>query len=533
MDPLLEQRRIDALTARTSALGGFQPQGGVPDPGPAQAAEGPCFQVNRLTVEGATLLTRTELDALTAPFAPKCMQGADIQGAMRAIDAAYANKGYITTKTYIPPQNLGSGTLTLKVVEGHVEGIYLIDGNGQIEGARARRLLGTAFPLQKGRLFNLRDFEQGLDQMNRLTSVDATLRLQPGQMTGGSDILVQRMQEDRFRGALRFDTLGSRMNGRNRLALDLGLDDLLGMNDTWVLNLSSTRNTNALSLYGSVPWRYWTFEIEFGHSEYLTPLSPLSELFGSTRSAVITARYMLARGQYSTTEASFALNQRHSQRFINDSRLTPQRLASLDLGVSHIRLGQSARNSVDATVSFGLDALGADRDPAGLGRDDPRAQYVLISGGWQRQAGLRDMGTLVTDLRLQLSHQALYGSEQLALGSYATVRGYDEPVAAGDRGAYLRTDLYLSPDFWTQIVPEQIRAEVTTRMQPLLFLDVGFAHDVASSRTTRAAGIGVGVSWQFDRVTASGLVGLPLIDSRNRVHSDDPVMQIRFDVKTW
>lgn len=532
-DPLLEKRRIDALTARTSALGGFQPRGGVPDPGPAQEAMGPCFEIGRLNIDGVTLLSPQELEALTAPFAPKCMQGADIQGAMRAIDAAYAEKGYITSKTYIPPQNLTSGTLTLKVVEGWVEGVFLVDEREQVEGRRGRWLLGAAFPTEGGRPFNLRDFEQGLDQMNRLASVDATLRLQPGDTEGGSWVIVQRLQEDRFRGHLRFDTLGSEVNGRNRLSFDIAADDVIGINDTWSMSLASTENTNALSVSGSAPWRYWTFGADLGYSEYLTPLSPFSELFGTTTTATLSARYMMARGQYSTTEASLALNHRRSERFINDSPLVPQRLTTFDVGFNHIRLGETSRNYFDATLSFGLTAFGANRDPSDPARDEPRAQFVKFSGGWQRQAGLLQIGTLVTDLRLQYSPHALYGSEQLALGSYSTVRGYADAHASGDSGAYIRTDLYLDAAVWTRILPEAMREDVAQRMQPLLFLDAGFAYDRASRKTTSAAGLGLGVSWYFEKVTASGIIGVPLVDAQNRVRSGEPIAQIRLDLKAW
>lgn len=532
-DPLLEKRRVDALTARTSALGGFQPRGGAPDPGPAQEAMGPCFEIGNLIIDGVTLLSPQELAALTAPFAPKCMQGADIQGAMRAIDAAYAEKGYLTSKTYIPPQNLTAGTLTLKVVEGWVEGVFLVDEKEPIEGRRGRWLLGSAFPTKGGKPFNLRDFEQGLDQMNRLASVDATLRLQPGDSEGGSWVIVQRLQEDRFRGNLRFDTLGSEVNGRNGLSFDIAADDVIGVNDTWSMSLASTENTNALSVSGSAPWRYWTFGAELGYSEYLTPLSPFSELFGTTATATLSARYMMARGQYSTTEASFALNHRRSDRFINDSRLVPQRLTTFDVGFNHIRLGETSRNYFDTTLSFGLTAFGANRDLSDPARDEPRAQFAKFLGGWQRQAGLLQIGTLVTDLRLQYSPYALYGSEQLALGSYSTVRGYADAQVSGDSGAYIRTDLYLDAAVWTRILPEAMREDVAQRMQPLLFLDAGFAYDRASRKTTSAAGLGLGVSWHFDKVTASGIIGVPLVNAQNRVRSGEPVAQIRLDLKTW
>ncbi|RUS63657.1 ShlB/FhaC/HecB family hemolysin secretion/activation protein [Pseudorhodobacter sp. E13] len=530
-DPILEEERRRQLEQRTNELGTLERRGGAPDPGPAQARGGPCFQINRLTVEGVTLLSPEELAAITSKYVPRCMQGADIQAVMRELDATYADQGYITSKTYIPPQNLAAGELTLTMLEGTVEDILLIDAEQQIESKRGERQLKTAFPNAEGELFQLRDFEQGLDQMNRLASVEAILKLQPGAEPGGSYVIVQRVQEDRVRGYARLDNQGSESTGRNRLSFDLEVDDLFGANDAWTFGYSGSENTNALSINGSVPYGYWTFETELAYSEYLTPLNALSELFGTSRTAGLKARYVAHRDQTSTTELNFGLRLRKSDRFINDLRLTPQNLTTFNLGVKHLRLGEKARNSYDATLTFGTTLFGADKDAPGVGSDIPRAQFFKINAGWQRQGALGQAGTLVTDLRAQWSPHTLYGTEQLSLGSFSTVRGYEASVATGDMGLNMRNDLYLTPNIWN-FLPEEIAGKVAAKTQTHLFLDMGVTHDRARDVTEKAAGFGIGLSYYHKRFTLSGTVGVPLIEG-NSFGIGDPVVQIRADVKTW
>lgn len=530
-DPILEEERRRQLEQRTNELGTLERRGGAPDPGPAQARGGPCFQINRLTVEGVTLLSPNELAAITRKYVPNCMQGADIQAVMRELDAAYADQGYITSKTYIPPQNLQDGELVLTMLEGTVEDILLIDAEQQIESKRGERQLKIAFPNAEGELFQLRDFEQGLDQMNRLASVEAILKLQPGEEPGGSYVIVQRVQEDRLRGYARLDNQGSESTGRNKLSFDLEVDDLFGANDAWTFGYSGSENTNALSINGSVPYGYWTFETELAYSEYLTPLNTLSELFGTSRTAGLKARYVAFRDQTRTTELSFGLRTRKSDRFINDVRLTPQNLSTFSLGVKHLRLGEKARNSYDATLTFGTTLFGADKDAAGIGSDIPRAQFFKINAGWQRQGALGQAGTLVTDLRAQWSPHTLYGTEQLSLGSYSTVRGYEASVATGDMGVYMRNDLYLTPNIWT-FLPEETASKVAIKTQTHLFLDMGITRDHARDVTEKAAGFGLGLSYYHKRFTLSGTVGVPLIED-NSFSLGDPVFQVRMDVKTW
>ncbi|WP_417260172.1 ShlB/FhaC/HecB family hemolysin secretion/activation protein [Celeribacter sp.] len=530
-DPILEEESRRQLEERTNELGTLERRGGAPDPGPAQARGGPCFQINRLTVEGVTLLSPEELAAITSKYVPRCMQGADIQAVMRELDAAYAEQGYITSKTYIPPQNLQDGSLTLSMLEGTVEDILLIDAEQQIESKRGARQLKTAFPNAEAELFQLRDFEQGLDQMNRLASVEAVLKLQPGEEAGGSYVIVQRVQEDRVRGYARLDNQGSESTGRNKLSFDLEVDDLFGANDAWTFGYSGSENTNALSINGSVPYGYWTFEGDLSYSEYLTPLNALSELYGTSRTAGLKARYVAFRDQTRTTELSFGLRTRKGDRFINDVRLTPQNLSTFSLGVKHLRLGETARNSYDATLTFGTTLFGADEDAQGIGSDIPRAQFFKINAGWQRQGALGQTGTLVTDLRAQWSPHTLYGTEQLSLGSFSTVRGYEASVATGDMGVYLRNDLYLTPNIWN-FLPEETAGKVAKKTQTHLFLDLGITRDHARDVTEKAAGFGLGFSYYHKRFTLSGTVGVPLIQD-NRFDIGDPVIQLRMDVKTW
>ena len=531
LDPILEEERRRALEQRTNELGTLERRGGAPDPGPAQEAIGPCFQIDRLTVEGITLLTPSEIAAITSKYVPRCMQGADIQAVMRELDGTYANRGYITTKTYIPAQNLQDGTLLLSVLEGKVEDVLLIDADKQIESKRGERQLATAFPNSKGELFQLRDFEQGLDQMNRLASVEAVLKLQPGLEPGGSYVIVQRVQNDPVRGYLRLDNQGSKSTGRNRLSFDLEVDDLLGANDTWTLGYAGSENTNALSLIGSVPYGYWTFSADASYSEYLTPLNTVSELFGTSHSGGLRANYVLSRDQTSKTELDFGVEVHRSDRFINDTRLTPQKLTTTFFGIKHLRLGETARNSFDAKLTFGTNWFGADSDGDDLSSDIPRAQFAKLEAGWQRQAALFEMGTLVTDLRMQLSPQTLYGSEQMVVGSYSTVRGYLSPVASGDNGAYIRNDLYLPPKVWS-FLPEKIGNNLAQHAQFHLFADAGLTRDRARSVTEKAASIGFGLSYYHEKYTLSGIFGAPLIED-NEFDFGNPVAQIRVDLKTW
>lgn len=530
-DPILEEDRRRELEARTNTLGTFTEGSAAPDPGPAQERFGPCFQIDELTVIGADLLTPDEIAAITGRYVPRCMQGADIQAVMRELDGLYADRGFITSKTYIPPQNLQSGSLTLEMLEGRVENVLMVDANEQVGTPHGERQLQTAFPDARGELFQLRDFEQGLDQMNRLQSVDATLRLVPGNDVGGSIVVVQRLQEDPLRGYVRLDNQGSETTGKNRLSFDLEYDDLFGANDAWSLGYAGTQNTNALSLNGSVPYGYWTFRGELSYSEYLTQLSDVSEIFGTSRSISIDANVVTSRDQTTKTDWSFGLDVRRSERDINGVPLTPQKLTTVSGGFRHLQLGENARNSFDGTLSLGMPLFNADRDDPDDADDVPNAQFFKISGGWQRQAGIEGVGTWVSDLRGQWSPHVLYSFEQISLGSGSTVRGYTQAEASGDQGIYWRNDLYFGSDVWS-FLPADAANHMAANAQLYGFFDIGATRDLARDVTERAAGFGLGMAYYNGPVTFTAVIGTPLVED-NDWGLGDPVVELRLDVKVF
>ena len=524
-DPILEIERGADRTRRTNALQGFAGDGRQTGRGPGPiSVEGPCFDLTEIIISDATILSEDQIAAIVAPYVPGCVSGGMIQAIMDRIDRTYANAGFITSRSFIPPQNIADGTLDLVVVEGFVERIVMTDGKTLRDDARAKRQIAMAFPGLEGEIFQLRQVEQGLDQMKRLPSVAATVQLEPGQEIGGSLVVIERLQSDRTRGWLRLDNLGSAHTGKNTLAIETEYDDVLGLNDMWSFTLKSTRDTNALSATGSIPWGRWSFSGSAGYSEYLTPLTDFSELFGSNNSARLSARWLMNRDQDSKTELTFALSARDGARYVNDAALTPQSLRSFAIGVEHLQLGAAARNSFDATLTIGLDFWGADSDPAGLSRRLPHAQFVKLSGGWQRQSTIEGLGAWISDLRAQIAPQALYGTEHIAIGSTNSVRGYEATVGSGENGIYLRNDLYLRDD----VLPGGLSRFV----QVNLFLDVGAVRDLATRKSYVAAGAGAGIGFGYGRVTGTATLGIPLVENNN-LSIGKPVFGIDVNVKTW
>lgn len=86
---------------------------------------------------------------------------------------AYIKGGYITSRAFVNPNPPEEGVLEILVIEGTVEKIIINDG-------KAKGQEFTAFPGLTGGPLNLRDIDQGLDQLNRLPSNNTVMQIEPG-----------------------------------------------------------------------------------------------------------------------------------------------------------------------------------------------------------------------------------------------------------------------------------------------------------------------------------------------------------------
>ena len=100
----------------------------------------------------------------------RCLGSRDINALLKAIDAWYFQRGYISSRAYLQAQDLTTGTLAVQVAEGLVEGV---DATG-ISARGVKRV----FP-KEGSPLNLRDIDQALEQINRLRSRQSTIVSRP------------------------------------------------------------------------------------------------------------------------------------------------------------------------------------------------------------------------------------------------------------------------------------------------------------------------------------------------------------------
>ncbi|MEL7453775.1 MAG: ShlB/FhaC/HecB family hemolysin secretion/activation protein, partial [Pseudomonadota bacterium] len=424
LDPILElereleerQRQEEREQFRPPALQGEDIN---PDALP-EVSIGPCLHVLDVEVDGVTLLDQSIIDQQIDGIVPGCLDQSRISILMQRLNKVYADRGYITTRVYIPEQDVAAtSTLRLVALEGVIEEIELVDvkRDEPISGVRRRLLLGTAYPHKTPRLFQLRDLEQAIDQLSRPSSVNAVLRLEPGEQPGGSRIVIQRRVQDRLRLFAEVNNTGAVSTGQRQARISFAGDSILRANDTWFVTYQGGNNSNALSVSSSLPYGYNTFTAFASYSDFFIPLTDFSELFGRTVSYGTGWSRLLRRSATKRRILSLNLQGRQSARFVNAVELVPQDLATVDIRLSNIVDTDKARWSWDLGPVAGLPVFNDPEITEETGPDIPQNNFVALRGGFTRIGKGRDgLFRWTSSVRFQAASRALFGSEQIAFG---------------------------------------------------------------------------------------------------------------------
>ena len=320
-------------------------------------AESPCFQITQVVTDGSGALPHwIPVQRIVDQAKGQCLGRDGINLLMSALQNRLIGHGYITTRVLAPSQDLKTGTLRLLIVPGTVRDIYLNTGSDDYIR------LYSAFPARKGELLDLRDIEQGLENLQRLPTVSARMVLKPGDRPGQSDIVIERSQSRYWRTGAWVDDSGTESTGRYQGGIMLALDNPLSFSDLFYVTASRDlgfggrhKSTHSYSAHYSVPLGYWLAGINLNdYRYYQTVAGKYTDIHysGKSRSLNLQLSRVLHRGASSRTTASYDVLLRETRNFIDDTEITAQkrRTSAWRIGLSHRHYIGAA--TLDAGVSY-------------------------------------------------------------------------------------------------------------------------------------------------------------------------------------
>lgn len=460
-----------------------------------KAQTGACRVIQTIRLEGHPDAMGAQPQELLIAYLGQCLIAEEVSALLGDLNRWYQRKGWTTTRVYAAEQDINGGELVLRVVAGRIEGYRYID-------KEADERLAFAFPQEPEGFLNLRDLEQGLENLNRVPSQEANFQLYPGKEPGTSVVVVEMTEKPRTRWTEMVDNSGNASMGHWRSNTEFAIDNLLGRNDQ--LAIGYNRNLDGGTLGSTFEGLTVNYNLSSGNHLWGTSLAVFRTDFTlpginqnyllQTRSkkAGVSYEYLLTRDQSSKFSFIAGLNFTHQRSYTQDINIDSQ-YRRLAVAYAGFKGKQYFGNNIfdwqlRADQGTGLlDAMSS--IPGGT---DPRY--------WahKAQANLtvplpENKGIWRTSFQAQDSQDNIPTLGQMYVGSRYNVRGYQDNSIYGATGAWLRNDLESRP----------IRVDQVS-LTPYVGYDAGHIKPNAQQQVSQhhVTGMAVGMRMDWSKVKA-------------------------------
>lgn len=416
------------------------------------ADAGGCAAVRSVRVKGMTRYIQRDFATDLAKLSGDCVSIGDINAVLRAITNRYIAGGYVTSRAVIGPQDLKSGIIEIAVIEGQLNDISSEGVNAKRRYSRGE--LAAAFPGTKGRQLNLRDLEQGVDQLARLGAAEPDIDIAPADLPGASTLIVRRKRVDTpLRASYAVNNDGSANTGRIQSTASLDIDSPLGSADFWSLYYSRDlenrqgRGSKGYGAFVSIPYGYTTLTLSGGRYSFDSILQGVDQAFANTgvsTNGAATLDHLLFRDAKTKLSVSAGLSLLDTVNRIQGIKLrtSSYRLVSGTINFRAQRRIGAGLATADFGFTRGLDIFGADSVDAGPGGAQLVFRKLEGSLGYQTRTNVVGVAVNYSGvLRGAAALDPVFPGERFSLGGSSTVRGFRDDGISGRSGLFTRQQI--------------------------------------------------------------------------------------------
>ncbi|WP_064504873.1 ShlB/FhaC/HecB family hemolysin secretion/activation protein [Frateuria defendens] len=412
--------------------------------------ESPCFHLKTLRLEGPRSDAFGFVQSYLDRYAGQCVGVQGLQLLAHRVSDLILARGYVTTRVAVPEQNLAQGNLRLLLVPGTLGAVRFAPGSAKVDWR-------SALPMRPGDLLNLRDIEQGLEQLKRVPSQDVKIDIAPGSAPDSSDLVLTVTRDKPWRVTFNLDDSGSNATGREQGGINLALDQPLGINDLFSAGVNHSvggyrgeKGTHGANFNYGLPWGNWTFNLgswNYGYRQPVTGSDTTFDFTGRSRTTSASATRLLHRDARSRTSIQFTINARQAHSYVNGVEIAVQRrqTRAAELALLHRRYLGNAQLDLRLAYRRGVPWFGGQWQAATPG--GPTYRYGVTTLDASLSLPFQSLGQSwlwTSELRAQGTGDRLYVEDYLTIGGRYTVRGFDgEQTLGGAHGAYWRNTLAL------------------------------------------------------------------------------------------
>jgi hemolysin activation/secretion protein len=418
--------------------------------------ESPCFTIGEIRLDDPSGRFGWAVAAADLPGDPatgRCLGSQGINLAMARIQNALIERGYVTTRVLAEAQDLTTGVLTLKLIPGRIRAIRFS------EDSDSRANAWNAFPAAPGDLLDLRDIEQALENWKRVPTVEADIRIVPGDEPGESDLVVTWKQAFPLRLTLSVNDGGSESTGKYQGSATLSADHLLTLNDLFYASYnqdlgggqSGRRGTRGYTMHYSLPFAYWTVSATRSAHRYHQSVAGAYQSYlyrGDSENNEIQLSRLVFRDAANKTTLSLRGYLTQSRNFIDDTEIEVQRrrMAGWVASIGHRAFLSGAVLDLEWSWRRGVGAFAALKAPEdAFGEGTARPKIVNAEASLSLPFRLLGRPLRYDGFwRAQWNRTPLVPQDRFSIGGRYTVRGFDgESILLAERGFLVRNDVSL------------------------------------------------------------------------------------------
>ena len=444
---------------------------------------------------------------------------------------AFRSAGYPVVNVVVPPQDITGGIVQVIAVVGRFEELKI---SGTTEDPD---YYSSGFPLQSGDIVSQNKVIDHLRWKGRRFHRQVNAIYEPGSSFGKTNIELDAHDSRRWTVFAGVDNTGTGATGDLRIFGGFTIGDFIAQDHEFSYQLSTSEDgfDNLQAHVAS-----YTFPI-FSRTDF--------QIAG----AVIESGATLATGESDGTNfqisgnfttqlptfSNISTDLRYGYEYKNADNTfafggTPAAGNETELGQFYAQL-VGYRVSAKSRTQFDIGLWASPQDTFNNNSDDAfngtregaEASYAYVRGGIDHTFFLAHDWRFNIDIEGQVTGNRLITSEQIFIGGFNSVRGFEENALRGDSGilasVQLETASYQLFSRSSETFKDGIRG--------LAFLDFGSVTvsdaEVAGDDTGTLTSVGVGFTYQADRhFTAEGSFGIPINDSGD-IGSDDGQFNFR------
>jgi hemolysin activation/secretion protein len=411
------------------------------------------FDINAFDVLGNTVLDEEALDRALEPFLGPDRAMTDIEAARKALETAYASRGFQTVYVTIPKQTVKGGLVKLQVVENKIGNVE-IKGQAHTSPAQVQNDLPS---LKPGTVPDLNRLNGELVTLNsKSRDLQVTPQMKEGKEHGTIDVDLAVEDKLALHGGAEINNRYSRDTRQYRVQANASYDNLWGLNHSITgfysvapenrddgevytlaysapvpgsdlrLSLTGLRSNSNISTLGStdVLGKGWSVTLAA-----TLPLGSVGSYFHYLQGSVAYKHFNDTVTLCTTGGSSTACSSAATQ-------ITSAPITYYPFSLTYVGSWQDSKNQVSANagLNFSFRGLGSSQTAFDTSRYLADGDFVYAKGALSWLHNLPYGFDAYSELGGQIANGPLISNEQFSIGGDGSVRGYLQSEGLGDQG---------------------------------------------------------------------------------------------------